>query len=232
MIGAYLFGGASIVFAILFSWFRSSKASIASLILKISASISFILSATFAINATTSTNINLLIIVGLVFGLVGDILLDLKIMYPKQSDEYFVSGTFSFAIGHFFYFLAVVLFNCQTIPSHLPWNILISFGIAIVLTFCIVLSSKKLNLNFGKFLWIVILYSVILIFMVAFSFSIAIYVPIFWIFAIGMLLFFLSDLVLSMQYFGGKDQSVWIYLNHILYYLAQAMLAISILYLI
>jgi len=68
-----------------------------------------------------------------------------------------------------------------------------------------------------------------LTFMVAFSFSIAIFVPIFWVFASGMLLFFLSDLVLSMQYFGGKTQKSLIYINHILYYAAQILIALSIL---
>ena len=64
----------------------------------------------------------------------------------------------------------------------------------------------------------------------SFAISIAIYIPIFWIFAAGMILFFLSDLVLSMQYFGGKTQKSLIYINHILYYLAQICIAISIFY--
>ena len=231
MIGAYIFAVASFIFSIIFSWFRSVATTVYSLCLKISASVCFIISAIFAINAVGATNISLLIIVGLIFGLVGDVLLDLKIMYPKQDNEYFVSGTFSFAIGHFFYFLALIMYNCEVIPNNLIWNIIAGLVIATLLTTIIMLSSKKLGLNFGNMLWIVIIYSFILTFMMSFSIAIAIFVPQFWIFAVGMILFFLSDLVLSMQYFGGKDQKIFIYINHILYYLAQIMIAISILYL-
>jgi len=229
MIAAYILGGASLIFAILFSWIRSIKPSIYSLVLKIAASVCFILCGAFAIKEVGSSSLNLLIIAGLVMGLIGDILLDLKIMYPEQSNEYFVSGTFSFAIGHLFYFIALVMFNMQVLPANLLWNILASVGVAIVLTLGILLPSKKLGLDFGSMFWIVALYSFILTFMVAFSFSIAIFVPIFWVFASGMLLFFLSDLVLSMQYFGGKTQKSLIYINHILYYAAQILIALSIL---
>jgi uncharacterized membrane protein YhhN len=116
------------------------------------------------------------------------------------------------------------------LPTHLLANILISLGVAVVLTLAIMLPSKKLGLNFGSMVWIVAGYSLMLTFMMAFAISIAIYIPIFWIFAAGMILFFLSDLVLSMQYFGGKTQKSLIYINHILYYLAQICIAISIFY--
>ena len=200
--------------------------------LKTTASICFVLSAVFALNSTSSSGFGLLILTGLVLGLVGDILLDLKIMYTEQSQEYFFAGTISFALGHFFYFMACLLFGKITLPTNILWNILISVGVSAILTLAIMLSSKKMGLNFGKSLSIVIVYSVILTFMVAFSVSIAIFAPVFWIVAIGMILFFLSDLVLSMQYFGNKGQKVWIWINHILYYLAQILLALSILFLI
>ena len=232
MIGVYLFGIFSIIFAGLFCWFRASKANVFSLALKTVASVCFILCGVFAIQTVGSTSFNLLIILGLVMGLIGDIILDLKIMYPAQSDQYFTFGTTSFAIGHLFYFLACFLFNNQHLPTHIIWNILISLGVAIVMTVGIMLMSKKMKMNFGKSLYMVILYSIILNFMTAFSISIAIFVPIFWIFAAGMILFLLSDLVLSMQYFGGRDEKVFIYINHFLYYAAQVCLAISILFLV
>ena len=230
MIGSYIFAGFSIIFAILFSWFRSHKANVVSLGLKTMASVCFILCGIFAIKHTGSTSINLLIIVGLVMGLIGDIVLDLKIMHPEQSQGYFNLGTTSFAIGHIFYFLACLLFNRDILPTHLLWNLLASLGFAIIMTFGILFVSKKMKMNFGKSLVFVIVYSIILNFMAGFSISIAIFVPKFWVFAAGMILFLLSDLVLSMQYFGGRDEKVFIYINHILYYAAQVCLALSILF--
>lgn len=232
MIGSIVFGVFSIIFCLLFCWFRAEKATVYSLMLKTTSSVCFILCGIFAINAVGSSNLNLLIIVGLILGLVGDIILDLKIMYPEQANQYFVFGTSAFAIGHFFYFVSAVLYNSMAIPANLPWNILASVGVAILLTVAIMLSSKKMGMNFGKMIYIVAMYSFILTFMVSFTVSIAIFAPIYWIFAAGMIVFFLSDLVLSMQYFGGRTEKVWIYVNHLLYYIAQVLLAVSILYLV
>lgn len=230
MIGSILFAVFSVLFCLLFCWFRQDKPTVTSLTLKTISSICFVLCAMFSIKTVGSTSINLLVLIGLVFGLIGDIVLDLKIMYPEQSNQYFVVGTSSFAVGHFFYFLSALLYNVGTLPNNFLWNILASVGIAILLTIAIVLSSKKMGLNFGKMFSIVVAYTFILTFMVCFTVSIAIFSPIYWIFAGAMIVFFASDLVLSMQYFGGRTEKVWIWINHILYYIAQAMLALSILW--
>ena len=232
MIGSILFAAFSIIFCVIFCWFRTAKATVYSLMLKTVSSICFILCGIFAIKMVGESSFNLLVIVGLVLGLVGDIVLDLKIMYPNDGQKYFVAGTSSFAIGHLFYFLAVVLYNSAVTPNTLAWNILAAIGVAIILTLAILLPSKKMGLNFGKNIYIVAFYSVVLSFMMAYTIAVAIFNPIFWIFASGMILFFLSDLILSLQYFGGKDQKIWVYLNHILYYLAQTMLAFSLLYIV
>jgi len=232
MIASIIFGVFSLIFASIFCWFRTEKANVYSLLLKIFSSLCFVLCAVFAIKVSSSNNFNLLILIGLVFGLVGDILLDLKIMYPEDGNKYFVAGTYSFAVGHFFYFISALLYNSAISPKNLLWCVLASVGIAIVLTIAIILISKKLGLDFGKMLYVVISYCFILTFMVAYTIAIAIFNPIYWIFASGMILFLISDMILSMQYFGGKTAKYLIYLNHITYYLAQAMLAISILFII
>ncbi len=230
MIESLIFGALSIVFCIIFCIFRAQKADVFTLALKSISSIFFVLCGIFAINYVSSSIFNLFIITGLVFGLVGDIILDLKVMYNENSDQYFVFGTCSFMIGHFFYFASALIYNIDVLPTHTIWNILASLGVSILLTLVILLSSKKLNMDFGKMKWLVAVYSFVLTFMVAFSISIAIFNPIFWVFASGMIVFFLSDLVLSMQYFGNRTEKVWIYVNHILYYVAQVMLALCVLF--
>lgn len=232
MLGSIIFGVFSLVFCGLFCWIRTEKPSVYSLVLKIMSSLCFVLCGFFAVKVINSSTVNLLVLIGLIFGLVGDILLDLKIMYPNENDQYFVSGTISFAIGHIFYFISALSYNIAILPNNVWWNILASVGIAIVLTLAIVFSSKKMGLNFGKMLPIVIGYSFMLTFMVAYTFSIAIFNPVYLIFAFGMLLFFASDLVLSMQYFGNKTAKVLVYVNHFLYYMAQVLLAFSLLFLI
>jgi uncharacterized membrane protein YhhN len=107
MIATYILGALSLVLCIVFCIFRSKQANVWSLALKTSASLAFVLCGLFAINATASYTSTLFIIAGLVFGLVGDIVLDLKIMYPTQSNQYFVTGTSAFAIG-----------MCSTLQQH------------------------------------------------------------------------------------------------------------------
>lgn len=225
----YLFMALSMATCVVFCCFRAKKATILTLALKTLSSVFFVLSGLMAIYALGASHISLLLIIaGLVLGLIGDIILDLKIMYPQQSDGYFVTGTMSFALGHICYFFSVMEINRGLMPDKLGWNLLIALAVAIIATGAILLLSKPLKLNFGKNLWAVIVYSLLLTFMVGFSITLACYFPIFWVLASGMILFFLSDLVLSTQYFGGKDQKWLIFLNHILYYSAQCLIAISI----
>ena len=151
MIESIVFASLSLILCVIFCWFRSQKATIYSLMLKTFASLSFILSAIFAVKASGATSFALLCVCGLVFGLVGDILLDLKIMYPNQGNQYFVSGTLSFALGHVFYFLGAIMFCTDAAPNILVWSILASIGAAIILTCAILLPSKKIHDGFFHF---------------------------------------------------------------------------------
>ena len=88
-------------------------------------------------------------------------------------------------------------------------------------------------MHYGKFKWIVFLYS----FMLALTMTTAMvtaYITGFqkmWVvMSIGGLVFLLSDLVLSGMYFGeGKNTKFNIILNHTLYYAAQFTMAATIL---
>ncbi len=231
MLSVIFLGIFSVLFAMLFCFFRAKRPTVFSLCLKTIASVCFVLCGIFGIFTVGSSNVNLFIIVGLVLGLIGDILLNLKVAYKEEENQYFIAGASFFAVGHIFCFVAVLLYNIDVLPNNLLWNILGSAGFAILFTLAIMLPHKKLGLNFGKHIWLCAGYSLILSFMMAFSISIAIFVPMFWIFAAGMIAFLLSDLVLSMQYFGSFSQKVWIYVNHFLYYAAQVLIATQILYL-
>ena len=222
--GGVLFGAFSLVFCIIFCIFRSKEANVRSLSLKTIASLCFILCAMHSILLNGSSLSGLLILAGLIMGLIGDIALDLKVMYPQQGGSYFIFGTSAFIIGHIFYF-AAILSNSALSSSNLIWRVLASVGAAIMLSALVLSSSKKMGMNFGKMFPLVALYSFFLIFMTAFSVATAIFSAAFWIFAAGMIMFLLSDLLLSMQYFGGRDEKVFIYIDHILYYGAQVMIA-------
>ena len=202
---------------------------------KIFASFCFIVLAVFLnftkIQPSYYTKISIcFLVLGLVCGLVGDILLDLKIIYPFHDNKYLKAGMVSFGIGHVLYIFAMlILASGQTnIFSNYLHIILLIVG-SLILSLLVWLVSKfVLKLNFGKNTLITNCYSFILLLTTALSvylcfagLSIKMY-----ILAVGFVLFLVSDLILSTQYFGGKQNNkVLIVLNHLFYYLAQITIA-------
>jgi hypothetical protein len=117
------------------------------------------------------------------------------------------------------------MFGC-TIP------LLITIGVAIVLTVGTILSSRMMGLKFGKFLWQTVGYTFILNCSMVYTLVLSIMGGSLWLAFVGMVLFLLSDVVLSFQYFGGKlEDKKLIVINHALYYAAQIVL-VAVLFLI
>ena len=230
MIGTVVFVVLSMLFCVAFCVLRAEKATGFSLTLKTLASLAFIFAGIIALQVIGFSVVGLLILLGMICGLAGDILLDLKVMYPARNTALFLSGTASFAVGHAFYFSATLLYILPISTAMLAWALPVAVVLAVMATLAILFASKKMGMDFQNVKWAVIAYSIILTFMFFFTVFVAIYSPIFWIFAGGMLLFLLSDLVLSMQYFGGRGEKIFIYINHILYYLAQCMFALFMIF--
>src|SRR5574344_740731 len=92
------------------------------------------------------------IVAGLVCGLVGDILLDLKVVYRKSKEEgvYLTGGMASFGIGHILYFVGILFYLGSSV---ITWPIVgICVAVAAVTAFGMVFGGEKiLKFNFGKF---------------------------------------------------------------------------------
>lgn len=219
---------------------RVNKGGVGALMAKTIASLCFVIFALF-LSATkvgvaydASLTVTCLI-VGLVCGLIGDILLDLKVMYAFHENKYLAGGMTAFSVGHIFNILGLLLLannevNIFSGEYLLPLAIVV--GVCIILTITISLVSKKaLKFEYGKFGGLVNLYTFILLLTTALSIYfcfIGLSSPLF-ILAIGFVLFLASDLVLSMQYFGGKKTDKTLtFVNHLLYYAAQIVIAMFI----
>lgn len=219
------------VLAIIFTIVRAKFGGEIALLLKTLASFALVASAFVGIALLDLNSgqklIASLIGIGLLLGMIGDILLDLKVIYDNDK-IYLNSGMLSFGLGHLCYFSAFsLLANSNNTDLMMP--ILVSIGASIVLTVVIMIASKGMKLDFGKYLIQTISYSFILSFMMIYTLILAITGGVGWIVFIGMLLFFLSDVVLSQQYFGGKLQNkLLIVVNHILYYSAQILILASL----
>lgn len=220
---------------ILFLVLRVKKGGLAGLFSKIIASVCFIMLAVFLsfgknqVSYYSSMPICLLII-GLVLGLVGDIVLDLKVMYEFHDNQYLTCGMSAFSTAHIFNIAAILTFvNTQVSLSNYIVPLAIIVGASIILTIVIwLVSSKVLKLNYGKHAVLTNIYCFILLLTTILScyFAIALQNYYMIILAAGFVFFLISDLILSMQYFGGKQSDKkLIVLNHATYYLAQILIA-------
>lgn len=222
--------------ASVFIYLRVKKGGLAGLISKTVASFAFIFFALLLLATKMGINLNssyanVFLILGLICGLIGDVLLDLKVVYPFHKDTYLYSGMTSFLIGHLFYITSLFLFAQNQInlfaEKLLPLLFILLGACALTIIIYFV-STKVIKLKYEKFSKLVNIYSFVLIFTTILSIYISCIVNILpmYILSIGFVLFLLSDLVLSMQYFGDKlhDKKL-IIINHSLYYLAQIIIA-------
>lgn len=179
-----------------------------------------------------STGINFpgfgyVVIIGLILGLLGDVFLDLKLIFPKENDLFTYFGFYSFLLGHIvyiFYFVSNFDFSM--------FEVSILFGLAGLIVFLVLMTEKPMQLNYGKFRVISSIYAFALSLITFLSLWVGIKERIsgFLIFGIGMISFLISDLILSQSYFGRKEKQWMIYTNYIFYYLAQFLIVISLLY--
>ncbi|MBO5935278.1 MAG: hypothetical protein J6Q94_07290 [Clostridia bacterium] len=177
-------------------------------------------------------SIALFVVMGLVMGLMGDIWLDLKWVYPETNDTYTFAGFGSFMIGHFFYLAGLFIHYADFTK---PLYIVIPAVIALLLGGGVVILEKPMKMVYGKFKAITGVYGFVLGFMTFLSGSLALMhnfkeMTLNFMF-VGGVLFLLSDLILSGTYFGeGKRRPVDIVTNHVAYYAAQFVIASAILF--
>ncbi len=207
---------------------RDRKGSVQALLIKTLTSFLFISVAftSFMVNPNQGVaTFAMLIMMGLICGLIGDIVLDLKIMYRESSSLYQHGGMVAFLVGHLYYLAALIIyFGFNWMPV----------VIALVLAVIIGLVSKFiLKFNFAEHTISTYAYSFFLSYMMTQACYAAItrgFTACTVLLAAGAILFLLSDLVLVMTYYDNKDSRPFIAVNHILYYAAQYSIALSILY--
>ena len=210
----------------LFILIRVTKGGTWGIVLKTLASFCFVLYGMLSYTQITwFSKGSIFIIVGLLCGLIGDIILDLKYVYRESNDIYLNTGMLAFGVGHIFYFVGTVLISESVVKLWLP--IVVALSIAAVLTPVIYFVSKRLmGLDYGKFAWQSMIYCFVLTFMSAFTIYLACLQLEFLILAAGVTMILLSDLVLSTQYFGGKvDDKFCTIVNHAVYYAGQILIA-------
>lgn len=241
----YLFIGCGVLFLGIFLFFRDKKGSFLAIFFKTLTSLMFVFVALFSLKQIgVNTTSIVLIIIGLCFGMIGDVLLDLKVCMksldePKKSDLFMYLGMASFGVGHILYITASFL---EVENLALYFYISLGIGLALIIGI-LVLSIKVMKMNYGKFLIPSGVYGFLLASFVVFS--IFRYANVLdlksLLLMIGSIMFIVSDLILSMTYFSKEEDynkkgmlnpesRFMICINHITYYVAQFLIAISILF--
>ncbi len=231
MVG-YLFFVIGIVATIVFLMKRTVNVTIDVVAIKSIASMGFILSGLFFFidNEACPDYLGAFTIGGACFGLLGDLVLDLKYSKLNDADRCTKLGFWTFLIGHIFYSIAMVSVYGIELTNIICVAIGIIAGIAIALV-----SEKVMKLEYGKFKSITILYTAVLCMTLGFAGGYTItesYTLHSVLLNIGFALFVLSDAFLAGIYFSKNEKDrtsrTAIVLNHLTYFAAQYIIALSL----
>lgn len=188
-----------------------------------------------ALVATYNSNkfslFNLFVILGLVCGLIGDILLDLKNIDLDRTVGYTYGGFVAFGVGHIMFITGLIITYFRGNALYIIFPIILD----IIISGITLLMEKPLKLKYGSMKPTVFMYALCLFGTFSISLSLAIQngfaITSLNMFVIGSVLFAISDLVLSGTYFGeGKERPIDFILNYVTYYGAQYVIAFLLLF--
>lgn len=199
------------------------------LVLKVGASVLFVATGISAIISNPDVNITfaLMVVMGGVFGVLGDVFIELKWIHKECSDTFLTFGFVTFMIQHLILVAAVFI----TYPMSIV-NALICFTAPIVVLIASVGLTKVFKMEMGKFKVIANAYGAL----ASMTFSVGFMTMTNYgmelsqiLFFAGGISFFASDLILSQIFFvKGKCTRLRVVLNHITYYGAQILIASSL----
>ena len=169
----------------------------------------------------------LMIMIGGVMGLLGDVYLDQKWIHLNHKEKYLILGFLNFGIGHLFYITAVI-----TNVGFEAKDFIIPAVAAIGVPVFNEILSKPLKQDFGKFRLIVFVYGGVLSFMMGTAISAYLKTgsTAYLIYAIGGVSFLVSDIVLSAIYFTPNDRKVTegrFVINIVTYYIGKYLISIT-----
>ena len=220
-----------------FLYFRVKEKRVIAVIIKGFVSLMFIATALVAwlTSKNPNTAFGVFILLGLFFGLLGDVLLDIKYIDLNRELLFTRLGFIAFAIGHIFYISGLFVYFFDFSSSVL--YIIIPAIIAVFLMVVTLLMEKFTKVRYVNMKVFVIVYALILFFTTSIFMSASIQNG--WqnvtvmIMAFALISFALSDLILNNTYFApGFSAPVFIITNHVFYYIAQFAIAMSLFFLI
>lgn len=185
------------------------------------ASLIFIIVGIAAFGASRDTQFAKLVLIGLILGGVGDVLLNLRFVFEKVGQKIFLAGIAAFLAGHILYLVALI----PQSDSLLVCVIIGAVIAAAILTY--IFKTMEVKPAF-KIFGVVYIGAVVLMTAVAIGNLLAAPSASRWLYAIGAVLFTVSDIVLIFNTFGSETKFSLRITNLSLYYLGQLLIANSL----
>ncbi|MBQ1289780.1 MAG: lysoplasmalogenase [Lachnospiraceae bacterium] len=206
--------------AALFMWTEKKENYMGAVILKGLASLCFVLVGVMAGNGGQLAK---LIVTGLLLGCVADVLLNLRWVFPKKGQLIFLVGILVFLGGHVVYLAAVL-------PMADNWAVCVVVGVVLTALLMKWIFSKITAKKAFKIFGVFYLGAIMLLNCVAVSNLVSAPSAFTGLFAVGALLFLISDIVLILNTFGPKSKFSLRVTNLSLYYIGQLLIAWSMLF--
>lgn len=208
----------------IFIYFEKKEKYVLAVVLKGLASLMFVLLGFWCAKNTGDTNFNKMVKVGLILGLIADVMLNLRFVFKTKGKLVFLVGILVFLSGH-------ILYLCALIPT--TNNIVLPLIIGVILTAIIIkwiftqIEAQKAFKIFGIFyIGAIVIMNCFAAVNLIQDITNARYI----IFAIGALSFLISDIVLILNTFGKETKFSLRITNLSLYYIGQILIAISMFY--
>lgn len=177
-------------------------------------------------------NVGIFILLGLTFGLLGDVALAFKRIAKSKDKLFTLLGMVMFIIGHVFY--TTGLFVNYYIPGNVLY-VIIPIIVAIIIAISIVIIELKLQFKLGGFKYFGVLYFTALfsVNMSCLSLNIlngfnSTFLILMWV---GALIFASSDVLLTRTYFKENCPKGFLISTSITYYVAQFLIAFTLFFL-
>lgn len=196
-----------------------------SVVFKTLASLCFVMLGAFNVRLKGESTFSVMVFWGLVCGMMGDFLLAMRFLWQKTHQLFFVSGTLAFFAGHVFY-IDAILHLCPRAWTYAIPIALVALGVA-------GFYSNANEVRAGKVTPFGVIYIGEVLFMTACALSGAFQTSsrALFMFFLGGLCFSLSDNMHVVLSFGKNDNPYRNAVLHVLYFMAQIFIALSIFFL-
>lgn len=212
---------AGLLIQILFIYIEQQKKYVPAVALKGTASLFFVLLGFLGLSAATLPGFAKVVVAGLVFGLLGDVCLNLRFVLEKAGQKVFLAGIAAFLVGHILYLAALIPLAAKV------WVWLLSGVIVAAALLYWILTSVEAEKAF-KIFGVVYIGAVVLMTAVSVGVYVTRHTSGSLLYMVGAVLFTLSDIILIFNTFT-KDGKAWMRpANLLLYYLGQVLIALSI----